>query len=135
MMGRFDRSAAIAIVAASAAILASGTAAVSARASGAKSCPAVSGIKWAEPGTTKTGNMYAVATLLVSCSTADKLVRGLVGQTVKAGPGGLNIVPKPPVGDFCPAGPDKTHHAYLGRCIQGKTSYGLLLFTWTPKGG
>ncbi len=134
-MGRFDRSAAIAIVVAGAAILASGMTAVSAPASGARSCPAVSGIKWAEPGTTKTGKMYVVATLVVSCSTADKLVRGLVGETVKVGPGGLDVVPKPPAGDFCPAGQDKNHHAYTGRCIQGKTSYGLLLFTWGPKGG
>ena len=134
-MRRFDRSATIAVAAASAAVLAAGITAASAPGSGAKSCPAVSGTKWAEPGTTKTGSMYTVATLLGSCSNADKLVRGLVGQTIKVGAGGLNIVPKPPTGDLCPAGPDKNHHAYTGRCVRGNTSYGALLFTWGPKGG
>jgi hypothetical protein len=96
-----------------------------------KTCATVTGPKWSEPGTTKTGTRYAVTTLNFSCETADKLVPGLAGQKIKRTSGSREVVPKPPAGDTCPANPDNNDHAYSGHC-QTATA---VTFSWEPAGG
>jgi hypothetical protein len=99
-------------------------------AGGLTNCGTVSGAKWSEPGTTKTGTTYKVTTYKYSCSSAKHLVAGLTAQTIIRKQGQRDFAPHPPKGMTCPANPDNNNHAYSGHCSKGAS-----LFEWGPPGG
>jgi hypothetical protein len=95
-----------------------------------KNCGTVSGAKFAEPGTTKTGTSYTVLTYKYSCSSAKKLVPALTAQTIARKAGRRDVAPHPPKGTSCFVNPDNNDHAYSGHCSKGTS-----LFEWKPVGG
>jgi hypothetical protein len=130
------RAAVIGVVVVSVCGLAAGLQAAVATGGGAplKECPAVHGVKWADPASPLTGNAYTVqASAAFGCTKADKLVPGLAAETVKSLKTGGLVSPKPPAGLVCIVTADKSKRSYIGRCAKDFSS--PFLFTWGPGRG